>query len=486
MIVDNADDFEIFYYSGNEDSRSSILSEYLPFSTLGAILFTTRDREAARRYAGSKVIEIDKMDDKESRELLQGSLHNKQLINDNVSTTKILELLVNLPLAIMQAAAYLYVNDITTAEYLRIYEESSDNFIKLLSKDFEDTTRYTEMKNPVATTWLISFKRIQARNPLAAGYMAFMSCIKEQNIPRDLLPPASELERTEALGTLKAFGFIKNRIGGTSYDMHRLVHTAMQNWLKLQDEWRSWNQKTLNQITSVFPWPHYGNKTIWMIYLPHAHCITTTFNDPLSRTKETEELLGRLLHNLGTCSQFQGKYAEAEVLYRESLQLREKVLGPEHPDTLASINNLAGSLYQQRRFAEAEAIDRQTLQLKEKILGPEHPDTLMSMNNFANLLYQQGRFAEAEAIYRRTLQLKKKILGPEHPDTLMSTNNLALSLQQQGKYAEAEAIHQRAGFKSHPDDRLHTTARKTKRKAEHRETWGPRRSRRIKESRAGC
>lgn len=123
MIVDNADDFEIFYYSSNEDGRSSILSEYLPFSTLGGILFTTRDREAARRYAGSKVIEIDKMGDKESRELFQGSLHNKQLINDNVSTTKILELLVNLPLAIMQAAAYLYVNDITIAEYLRIYEK---------------------------------------------------------------------------------------------------------------------------------------------------------------------------------------------------------------------------------------------------------------------------------------------------------------------------------------------------------------------------
>lgn len=105
MIVDNADDFEIFYHKSNDDNGSSALSEYLPFSTLGVILFTTRDRNAARRYAGSKVIEIDKMDDKESRELLQGSVQNKQILDDDSSVTKLLELLVNLPLAIMQAAA---------------------------------------------------------------------------------------------------------------------------------------------------------------------------------------------------------------------------------------------------------------------------------------------------------------------------------------------------------------------------------------------
>ncbi|KAH6694363.1 hypothetical protein BKA61DRAFT_532093 [Leptodontidium sp. MPI-SDFR-AT-0119] len=235
MIVDNADDFEIFYHK-NRDGGSGALSEYLPFSTLGAILFTTRDREAATRYACSNVIDIDEMDDRESRELLQRSLQKKQLISDDSDITKLLEWLVNLPLAIMQAAAYLNAKGSTISEYLRIYEESSDNVIRLLSKDFEDVRRYPEMKNPVATTWLISFEQIQNRDPLAADYMAFISCIKEQDIPRDLLPPASEFDKTEALGTLKAFGFIKERLAGALYDMHRLVHTAMQNWLKLKDD----------------------------------------------------------------------------------------------------------------------------------------------------------------------------------------------------------------------------------------------------------
>ena len=70
MIVDNADDFKIFYNDNNVNGPGA-LSEYLPFSMLGAILFTNRDRKAATRYAGSNVIDVDQMDDRGSRELLQ-------------------------------------------------------------------------------------------------------------------------------------------------------------------------------------------------------------------------------------------------------------------------------------------------------------------------------------------------------------------------------------------------------------------------------
>jgi tetratricopeptide (TPR) repeat protein len=485
MILDNADNFEIFYHN-NEDSKSGALSEFLPFSTLGAIIFTTRDRQAATRYAGSNVIDIDEMNDEESRELLQRSLQNNRLLNDNNSITKLLELLVNLPLAIMQAAAYLNAKSSTITEYLRIYEESSDNIIKLLSKDFEDIRRYPGMKNPVATTWLISFEKIRVRDPLAADYMAFISCIKEKDIPRELLPPASDFDKTEALGTLKAFGFIKEHVSGKSYDMHRLVHTAMQNWLKLKDEWRSWNQKSLRQISNIFPWPQHENRAVWIMYLPHALYITTTFNIGLSGTKETKELLWGLLHNLGWCSLIRGKYAEAEAIYRQTLQLKETVLGKEHPDTLGSMNNLASSLYSQGKYAEAEEIHRQTLQLRVTVRGKEDPDTLGSMNNLAMSLHRQGKYTEAEPIYRQTLQLKETVLGKDDPSTLASMNNLAELLREQGKYAEAEAMHRQTLQlketvlgKEHPDtlasmnnlaESLHSQGKYAEAEAMHRQT----------------
>ena len=136
----------------------------------------------------------------------------------------------------MQAAAYLNAKGCTIAEYLRIYKQSSDNIIKLLSKDFEDIRRYPNMKNLVAIIWLISFQQIQVRNPLVADYMAFISCIKEQNIPRELLPTASNFNKIEVLNTLKAFKFIKERINRALYNIYQLVYTAMQNWLKLKDK----------------------------------------------------------------------------------------------------------------------------------------------------------------------------------------------------------------------------------------------------------
>jgi len=440
MIVDNADDFELFYNRANESTESHALHEYLPFSPLGAILFTTRDREAATRYAGSNVIVIEEMDDVESRELLKTSLQNKRLVEDEDGTIKLLKLLLNLPLAIMQAVAYLNAKGTTIAEYLRIYEESSGSVIKLLSKDFEDRRRYPGMKNPVATTWLISFEQIRLRDPLAADYMAFISCINDQDIPRDLLPPAPQLEKIEAIGTLKAFGFIKERLRGESYDMHRLVHIAMQSWLSLNDELTSWNEKTLKQIADKFPWPEHENKAVWTMYLPHAQCI-------IASTKSysgLEKSRWGILHNVGWCLFITGKYAEAEEMYREALVLEEKVLGAEDPETLGSMDNLALVLNWQGKYAEAEEMHRQTLKLYTKVLGAEHPSTLGSMDNLAVVLNRQGKYEEAEELHRQTLRLYAKVLGAEHPSTLGSMDNLALVLSNQGRYAEAEEIHRQA------------------------------------------
>ncbi|RDW57770.1 hypothetical protein BP5796_12571 [Coleophoma crateriformis] len=103
---------------------------------------------------------------------------------------------------------------------------------------------------------------------------------------------------------------------------------------------------------------------------------------------------------------------------------------------------LANSLSQQGKYAEAEAMDRQTLQLGETVLGKEHPDTLGSMNNLAESLRRQGKYVEAEAMDRQTLQLKETVLGKDHPETFRSRNNLARTLSLQGKHADAEAIFQ--------------------------------------------
>jgi tetratricopeptide (TPR) repeat protein/tRNA A-37 threonylcarbamoyl transferase component Bud32 len=133
----------------------------------------------------------------------------------------------------------------------------------------------------------------------------------------------------------------------------------------------------------------------------------------------------------------QGKYGDAERLFRSVITLRSRVLGPEHPDTLASRHRLIYALNEEEKHAEAEAEARAVVTLRERILGVEHPDTLLSRYNLASALYHEGKNTEAELIYRKVLKLDERVIGSQHKRTLAARIGLANTLNDQGKYAEA-------------------------------------------------
>ena len=150
------------------------------------------------------------------------------------------------------------------------------------------------------------------------------------------------------------------------------------------------------------------------------------------------------LNNLAGLYQSQGRYGEAEPLFEQALELSRQTLGPTHPDTLISLNNLAGLYDSQERYDEAEPLYEQALELSRQTLGPTHPDTLISLNNLAGLYDSQGRYGEAEPLLEQALELSRQTLGPTHPDTLISLNNLAFLYWSQGRYGEAEPLYEQA------------------------------------------
>ena len=116
---------------------------------------------------------------------------------------------------------------------------------------------------------------------------------------------------------------------------------------------------------------------------------------------------------------------------------RERVLSPDHPDTLRSRNNLAYAYQVAGRTAEAIPLLERTLADFERVLGPDHPNTLNSRNNLAMAYQDAGRIAEAIPLHERTLADRERILGPDHPSTLTSRNNLAYGYRVAGRTAEA-------------------------------------------------
>ena len=139
-----------------------------------------------------------------------------------------------------------------------------------------------------------------------------------------------------------------------------------------------------------------------------------------------------------------GLYPQAESLISQSAQIRRRVLGPDHPDTLRSESDLGWTLYEEARYGEAEKLQRRTLASLRRVLGPDNPDTLQSMSNLAAVFDDEGRHSEAETLERQTLDARRRILGPEHPDTLTSMNNLADCLRRQNRLPEAEALFRQA------------------------------------------
>jgi len=150
------------------------------------------------------------------------------------------------------------------------------------------------------------------------------------------------------------------------------------------------------------------------------------------------------LNSLAELYREQANYAAAEPLYQQALKIFEKTFGSEHPNTARSLNNLAILYYAQGNYAAAEPLYQRALKIHERALGPEHPDTALSLNNLAELYREQANYAAAEPLYRQALKIYEKTLGSEHPDTARSLNNLASLYQSQANYAAAEPLYQRA------------------------------------------
>jgi len=152
--------------------------------------------------------------------------------------------------------------------------------------------------------------------------------------------------------------------------------------------------------------------------------------------------LARDLNLLGELYRREDKPRQALACFEESLSLRQRGVGEDHPDTLASKSNLAGVLRQQGRLDEAQFLEECIVEARERLLGPEHPDTLAARANLAATLALQGRSAEALVMQDKVLDAYVRLLGSEHLLTLACKAARAELLFQRGDTEQARAAQQ--------------------------------------------
>ncbi len=151
--------------------------------------------------------------------------------------------------------------------------------------------------------------------------------------------------------------------------------------------------------------------------------------------------LAATLNNLGDVYHYQERYEAAFESHRESMEIRERRFGGDHPDLAESLNDLAADLEVLGQFEEAEENYRKALAMRQRLLGDapggRHYLIGASMHRLAGCLVEQGEYEEAESLSRASLAMHQELGLGEDPKAAWVLRGLARSLRLQGKHAEA-------------------------------------------------
>ena len=450
-MVDNADDGNVLF--GSADMPGGI-SEYLPESDHGLILFTTRSREIAVSVSGSDMIELYELDPPEAVELLENSIIQKDMLRDEAAAAELLKELTYLPLAITQAVAYINIKQVPLSEYVELLHGTQEDVLGLMSREFRDNTRYQGSQNAVATTWLVSFNQIRESHKAAADLLSFISCIEPKGIPQSLLPgyTKSTEQLVDAIGTLCSYAFLIRRGDSKVFDMHSLVHLAARIWVQREGRMMLTAEKVIRHLAIIFPSHDYANRNLWREYFPHAFKV-------LQQNKELNiEERSELLFWVGRCLMVDGRIKEAARCLEEASQWRNRHFVKDHPLRLTSQHALAVAYEANGQVKEAVTLHEQVVAIEAKTLAEDHPDRLASQHELAITYQANGQIKEAIELLEHVVDIETKTFAEEHPRRLASQHQLAIAYQANGQIKEAIEliehvvdIRRRVLAEEHPD-----------------------------------
>jgi Flp pilus assembly protein TadD len=139
---------------------------------------------------------------------------------------------------------------------------------------------------------------------------------------------------------------------------------------------------------------------------------------------------GRLPH-LAACEIETGDHVKARQFHQQALDIRRRLLGPEHEEVAQAMNNLAKSHLDAEEYDDAERLFRASLEMITKLRGPQYVGTAAVSQNLAKCFYDKGDYSSALDAYERALAIRSARFPNGHPvvaSTLvgMARSNLAL------------------------------------------------------------
>ncbi|CAH0043367.1 unnamed protein product [Clonostachys solani] len=459
LIIDNADDIDLFGSSGRTYTRRDCLRKYIPKSAResATVVWTSRDEKIVGTLVGPGCgIEIAGMNDSEARELFKRTTDTMITDGDtqaNAETLKLFNDLEWLALPISQAGTFMRRTSMPVGEYLARLSDDNRRWELLQSSEAVSDQSHSRpgVPNSVPGTWRISIERIRQENELAYHILHVLSYLDNKNVshvimeeaakyhgknaPRDRTSQASyprpqfviddddpgsrNLDVIEAIAKLRDYSFVRveARKGKMmTYEIHKLVQDAARYGLHMQSRAGSQNSTrqhrgqqeaskeayfsgiALEVIYNLYPRREYNAWDQAEKYLAHAMKIIQ-WADLCRMPNRTASLIDRVRQFISG----RALYSETVVLRlaKKTLELRQKALHYQHRDVLGSMYDVARAHYDLGNYDNAEDLADELYPLDKEEFGGMSPKTTQTLILKAEAAFKNGRRKEAEKVLSR-------------------------------------------------------------------------------------
>ena len=468
IVFDNAD-----------DPPPEVVANFIPPGNRGNILITSRNPSMGRVISFENTIEVKEMEEVDAIALLLKASCLDALPEHLQAAEKIVIELGCIPLAVDHAGAYIQAGNCDINKYLRQFSLHRQTLMS--DATFKGASNYNQT---VYGTWDLSFKEIEKRasgqstagnaQAAKAAILIFQICAfyHHSNISKEIFQSAaeksgkvvdSEVARKlphaitlldhnllaldnngdwddfifgQGLAVLLSFSLIKKGQLVDFFSIHPLVHCWSREQMSKSNQQRIYEMGSII-LSHAIPWRFTSQDyTLRQLIFPHIKA-NELYRSQMQLIKQYHD---KSYRKFAVVMKENGDWKNAEQLEVKVMEMMQKVLGAEHPQTLTSMGNMASTYHDQGRWNEAEQLEVKVMEMRKKLLGAEHPQTLTTMGNLASTYCNQGRWNEAEQLEVQVMGMRKKLLGAEHPDTLISMENLAKTYYKQGRKDKAEQL----------------------------------------------
>jgi tetratricopeptide (TPR) repeat protein len=417
---------------------------YLPTKGTGDILITSRLTD----WTGIDIfiLEVEVLSPEEAIKLV-----TQLLKRTDPDTPRLAEILGYLPLALVQASAYISRNKMPIKRYLEIYQEKAAYL--LTQKDMPKGNSH----EPVFMTWDINLAAIEKeekdsdKQTSAKELLKFCAYLSPQKIPSRLIGTWHKRAYSntqepfeEVRGRLHAYSLIQLNSEDQSIQVHRLVQQVMRERLSAGAQ-ATQLQQTIALLTDAYPQEEVGVGKAWDAirfgFIPHLEAVIAYH----AQYKLAEDInLSLVLSLLAGAYGDLGQVGKKRELLERALAIDEAHYGKAHYQVASTLTSLGSAYGELGQMNKARDVLERALAIGEAHYGRAHYQIASTLNNLGSAYWDLGQAGKARDILERALAIDEAHYGKAHYQVASTLNNLGNAYGALGDVGKQRALLERA------------------------------------------